>query len=62
MIWNVISAWLAVVLFAAIFIGPMFIKDDSDENVEAYADEMMLYSKICLMGILICNIVAMFVN
>lgn len=62
MMWNIISAWLAVVLFAVIFIIPQFIEDDSDENVEAYADEMMLYGKICLIGILICNIVAMFVN
>ena len=61
MIWNIISAWLAVVLFAVIFIVPMFIKDDSDENVEAYADEMMLYGKMCLIGIVICNIIAMFV-
>ena len=61
MIWNIISAWLAVVLFAVIFIVPTFIQDDSDENVEAYADEMMFYGKICLIGIVICNIIAMIV-
>lgn len=61
MIWNIISAWLAVVLFAVIFIAPQFIQDDSDESVEAYADKMMLYSKVCLVGIIISNIISMLV-
>ena len=62
MMWNILSIWFAVVLFFKFFIIPQFIEDDSDENVEAYADELMFYGKICLIGILISNIIAMFVN
>ena len=62
MMWNILSIWFAVVLFFKIFIVPQFIEDDSDENVEAYADEMMFYSKVCLAGIVISNIVSMIIS
>ena len=62
MMWDILSIWFAVVLFFKIFIVPQFIEDDSDENVEAYADEMMLYSKICLVGIVISNIVSIIIS
>jgi hypothetical protein len=62
MMWNILSIWLAVVLFFKIFIIPQFIEDDSDENMEAYADEMMLYSKVCLAGIVLSNIISMIVS
>ena len=62
MMWNIVSIWLAVALFFKIFIIPQFIEDDSDENMEAYADEMMLYSKVCLAGIVVSNIISMIVS
>ena len=62
MMWNILSIWFAVVLFFKTFIIPQFIEDDSDENVEAYADEMIFYSKICLAGIVVSNIISMIVS
>lgn len=62
MMWNILSIWFAVVLFFKIFIVPQFIEDDSDESVEAYADEMMFYGKICLAGIVISNIMSMILS
>lgn len=62
MMWDILSIWLAVVLFFKIFIAPQFIENDSDENVEAYADEMMLYGKVCLAGIVISNVISMIVS
>lgn len=62
MMWNILSIWFAVVLFFKIFIVPQFIENDSDENVEAYADEMMFYSKVCLASIVISNIVSMLIS
>ena len=62
MMWDILSIWFAVVLFFKIFIVPRFIEDDSDENVEAYADEMIFYGKICLVGIVISNIMSMIVS
>lgn len=59
MMWNILSIWFAVVLFFKIFIIPQFIEDDSDENVNAYADEMIFYSKVCLAGIVVSNIMSM---
>ena len=62
MLWNILSIWFAAVLLFRMFIVPSFLPDDtSEEELDKLADDTIWYSKVCLGGVIICNIVSMFI-
>lgn len=63
MMWNILSIWFAIVLVFRLFIYPSFLPDTEDEEelLEQVTDETIWYTKVCLSGIIISSIFAMFV-
>ncbi len=62
MIWNMCALWFTLVLVFKVFIQPMFLDEENDEQVDAYGIELSNYLMMLLPVIAVCNIISMIVS
>ena len=62
MMWNMCALWFTLVLVFKIFIQPMFLDEEDEEQIDAYGTETSQYLMLLLPVIAICNIISMIVS
>ena len=62
MMWNMCALWLTLVLVFKVYIQPMFLNEEDEEQINAYGTETSQYLMLLLPVIAICNIVSMIVS
>ena len=62
MMWNMCALWFTLVLAFKIFIQPMFLDEENEEQIDAYGTETSQYLMLLLPVIAICNIVSMIIS
>ena len=62
MMWNIYALWFTLVLVFKIFIQPMFLDEEDEEQIDAYSTETSQYLMLLLPVIAICNIISMIVS
>ena len=62
MMWNMCALWFTLVLVFKVFIQPMFLDEENEEQIDAYGTETSQYLMLLLPVIAICNIMSMIVS
>ena len=62
MMWNMCALWFTLVLVFKVYIQPMFLDEEDEEQIDAYGTETSQYLMLLLPVIAICNIIAMIVS